>query len=104
MSMNWRKLKTGDPCPCCWQPIQLTDPDALRLLAMTADLLGLPEHSAAPKQDDVPPALAHRCEGCPDGRWQRGEHIDSLCCYHYPYDGEWVGSIKVCPMDTERVQ
>ena len=55
MSMNWRKLKTGDPCPCCGQPIQLTDPDALRLLAMTADLLGLPEHSAAPKPDDIPP-------------------------------------------------
>ena len=42
-----RILKTGDPCPCCGQPIQLTDPDALRLLALTADLLGLPDHPAA---------------------------------------------------------
>ena len=41
-----RILKTGDPCPCCGQPIQLTDPDALRLLALTADLLGLPDRAA----------------------------------------------------------
>ncbi len=37
-----RTLKTGDPCPCCGMPIQLTDPEALRMLAMVADLLGLP--------------------------------------------------------------
>lgn len=40
-----RILKTGDPCPCCGQPITLTDPDALHLLALAADLLGLPDHS-----------------------------------------------------------
>ena len=62
-----RLLRTGDPCPCCGQPIQLTDPDALRLLAVTANLLGLPDHPAAPESEDIPPALAHRCEGCPDG-------------------------------------
>lgn len=38
-----RIFKTGDPCPCCGQPIQLTDPDALRLLALITDLLGLPD-------------------------------------------------------------
>lgn len=38
-----RALKTGDPCPCCGQPIRLTNPDALRLLGQMADLLGLPE-------------------------------------------------------------
>lgn len=38
-----RTLKTGDPCPCCGMPIKLTDPEALRMLAMIADLLGLPE-------------------------------------------------------------
>jgi len=38
-----RILKTGDPCPCCGMPIKLTDPEALRLLAMIADMLGLPE-------------------------------------------------------------
>lgn len=43
-----RALKTGDPCLCCEQPIQLTDLDALRLLALTADLLGLLESPAAP--------------------------------------------------------
>jgi len=34
-----RVLKTGDPCPCCGKPILLTDPDALRLLALLADTL-----------------------------------------------------------------
>ncbi len=38
-----RTLQPGDPCPCCGMPIQLTDPEALGLLAMAADLLGLPE-------------------------------------------------------------
>lgn len=38
-----RVLKTGDPCPCCGKPIPLTDPDALRLLAMLADVLELPD-------------------------------------------------------------
>ena len=25
-------LRTGDPCPCCGQPIQTTDPELLELL------------------------------------------------------------------------
>lgn len=35
------ELHTGDPCPCCGKPIKFTDPDALRLLGMMAELLGL---------------------------------------------------------------
>lgn len=35
-------LKTGDPCPCCGQPIPLKDPDALRLLSLLADVMGFP--------------------------------------------------------------
>ena len=38
--MKYRVLKTGDPCPFCGQPIRLTDPDALRLLAAIA---GVPD-------------------------------------------------------------
>lgn len=98
-----RLLRTGAPCPCCGQPIPLTDPDALRLLVLTADLLGLPEPPAAPEPEDIPPVLAHRCEGCHYGRWQTGEHIVYLGCYHHPYDGGWVGAIRVCPMDAPEV-
>lgn len=45
-----RVLHTGDPCPCCGRPIALTDPEALRLLAMLADLMGLPERPAVPER------------------------------------------------------
>lgn len=45
-------LKTGDPCPCCGRPIRYTDPDALRMLAMLADLLGLPEEKEETHADD----------------------------------------------------
>lgn len=38
-----RILKTGDPCPFCGQPPRQTDPDALRLLAAIADIVGLPK-------------------------------------------------------------
>ena len=27
-----KPLKTGDPCPCCGQPIKSTNPEILRLL------------------------------------------------------------------------
>ena len=107
-----RLLRTGDPCPCCGQPIPLTNPDALRLLALTADLLGLPDHPAVPEPVKIPPelikklqpALTKRCNGCPDSKWKMAKHVDSLCCYHHPYDGKWVGAIKVCPMDAEGVR
>lgn len=35
-----KQYKTGDPCPCCGQPIQLTDPAALRLLGILAEMMG----------------------------------------------------------------
>lgn len=47
-----RTLKTGDPCPCCGRPIRYTDPDALRMLARLADLLGLPEEKEEDHADD----------------------------------------------------
>ena len=34
-------LKTGDPCPCCGRPIKYTDPDALRLLALVCEMMGV---------------------------------------------------------------
>ena len=30
-------LQTGDPCPCCGQPIKTTDPVLLRLLTAIRD-------------------------------------------------------------------
>ena len=30
-------LKTGDPCPCCGQPIRTRDPELLRLLTAIRD-------------------------------------------------------------------
>lgn len=30
-------LKTGDPCPCCGEPIKTKDPDALLLLSLIRD-------------------------------------------------------------------
>jgi len=33
--------KTGDPCPCCGQPIKLTAPADLYALSAIAHLLGL---------------------------------------------------------------
>lgn len=38
-----RRLNTGDPCPCCGQPIALTDPSALELLTRICDMVGLPD-------------------------------------------------------------
>ena len=36
-------LKTGDPCPCCGQPIQTTDPITLGLLTVVKDMFGPPK-------------------------------------------------------------
>lgn len=33
--------KTGERCPCCGEPIKLTDPETLRLFSMVVDMLGL---------------------------------------------------------------
>ncbi len=35
-------LKTGDPCPCCGRPLTLTDPAALQLLGILAEVMGFP--------------------------------------------------------------
>ena len=32
-----KMLKTGDPCPCCGQPIKTKDPDMLALLTYIRD-------------------------------------------------------------------
>jgi len=50
-----RTLKAGDPCPCCGMPIRLTDPDALRMLAIFADMLGLPEAGEEVRDDEADP-------------------------------------------------
>lgn len=34
---NKNTLRTGDPCPCCGQPIKTKDPDLLRLLTYIRD-------------------------------------------------------------------
>lgn len=37
-----KKLKTGDPCPCCGQPIKSKDPEVLYLLSWIAQMNHLP--------------------------------------------------------------
>lgn len=32
-----KMLRTGDPCPCCGQPIKTTDPDILAVLTHIRD-------------------------------------------------------------------
>lgn len=58
-----RILKPGDPCPFCGQPILTEDPQALRLLAAAADIVGLPENQeieGGSKELDTHDG----CEGC----------------------------------------
>lgn len=38
-------LQTGDPCPCCGQPIKTTDPVLLRLLTCIRDEMAPPSRS-----------------------------------------------------------
>ncbi len=38
-------LRTGDPCPCCGQPIKTTDPVLLRLLTCIRDEMAPPSRS-----------------------------------------------------------
>ena len=33
---DYKRLRTGDPCPCCGQPIRTTDPKLLELLTRIA--------------------------------------------------------------------
>lgn len=37
--MQIRLYKTGDPCPCCGQPLALTDPDELLEFSMIVDFM-----------------------------------------------------------------
>ena len=37
-----RKLRPGDPCPCCGMPIKTEDPSILLLLSAMADIMGKP--------------------------------------------------------------
>lgn len=55
-----RRLNTGDPCPCCGQPIQLTDPSALELLTRICDMAGLPDLRKPP---DIGDFLIRECHG-----------------------------------------
>ena len=43
-------LRTGDPCPCCGQPIKTTDPVLLRLLTLMRDVM--PQQCRTEKEDD----------------------------------------------------
>ncbi len=52
-----RLLRTGDPCPCCGEPIELTDPEALRRLTAAAEQLGLPDRRETAKQENEPLTL-----------------------------------------------
>ena len=58
-------LKTGDPCPCCGQPIKTKDADVLRLLGWIAgtgrlptmpEIRGLLGNPAAPEPEQAAPA------------------------------------------------
>ena len=57
-------LKTGDPCPCCGQPIKTKNADVLRLLCWIAETRKLPTvleicellgNPAAPEPNPEPP-------------------------------------------------
>lgn len=49
-------LRTGDPCPCCGQPIKTTDPVLLRLLTLMRDVM--PQQCSAEKEDDYGAAVS----------------------------------------------
>lgn len=47
-----RTLKTGEPCPCCGQPIPLTDPAELLLLTCECVLMGLLDEAWLQNEDE----------------------------------------------------
>ncbi len=53
------RLKTGDPCPCCGQPIQTTDEETLELLTEIARQK--PGYDWPAEADTVPVV---RCKDC----------------------------------------
>ena len=36
-----RLYKTGDPCPCCGQPIKVIDPEELLEFSLLVDFMGI---------------------------------------------------------------
>ena len=53
-----RRLNTGDPCPCCLQPIRLTDSSALEILTQMCDMLGLPDLRESEEYEPVGVSLS----------------------------------------------
>lgn len=49
-------LRTGDPCPCCGQPIKTTNPALLRLLNLMRDVML--QHCSREKEDDYGSAVS----------------------------------------------
>lgn len=49
-------LRTGDPCPCCGQPIKTTDPALLRLLTLMREVM--PQQCSTEKEDDYGAAVS----------------------------------------------
>lgn len=47
-----RVYKTGDPCPCCGQPIRYTDPELLRLFNILVHVMGLAPGDATEEDGD----------------------------------------------------
>ena len=55
--------KTGDPCPCCGQPIRLKSAADLYALSVTAHLLGLNEVARTEKALAAADARRKACVG-----------------------------------------
>lgn len=76
-----RKLRPGDPCPCCGMPIKTQDPSILLLLSAMADIMGKP---VPLRCGECPVAIASEIDGyaaCPftlpeeDNLWRE----DAIC-------------------------
>lgn len=51
-----KMLRTGDPCPCCGQPIKTTNPGLLRLLTLMRNVML--QHCSTEKEDDYGTAVS----------------------------------------------
>ena len=49
--MKIEPLKTGEPCPCCGQPIQTTDPGTLYVLGWIKTMSGADQLAREPTDD-----------------------------------------------------
>ena len=61
--------KTGDPCPCCGQPIKLTSQADLYALSAIAHLLGL--NDVARTEAALKAAEERRKANLDERRWRR---------------------------------